>query len=300
MTEAVESQSEFTALEIALATLAGLLPSRSLVQDENGLHLVGDEDEPDDCKFYGMMGGAKGFYEPCSSDWKPLSGVSFTSVDNPTGVIDVPSGHGVTESMKLKFDNGGNTIYGKVTKSEATQLTFCHEINPGTNQALTIMQNSAITNFYYSSAAAPQDFPVDPDKWTIIIKDASSRSQSNPTQNVWYNNGSISLPVPIGHWIVSYLAAPRATMLSTAGVSANITLSTANNSESDSDFTACIESSGATGTIATAQSMFRSKPIKRETKALYYLNVSTPTSGALNVEVRGDRSKTILRAVLAY
>ena len=61
-TGAVESTSEFTALETALAAVAGMTPTRSLEQDENGLHLVNDEAAPNDGEFYGIVGGIKGFY----------------------------------------------------------------------------------------------------------------------------------------------------------------------------------------------------------------------------------------------
>lgn len=61
VSEAVESTSEFTALTEALADLAAFISSGSLVQDENGLHLVGDEDSPAAASAYGWDGTNKGF-----------------------------------------------------------------------------------------------------------------------------------------------------------------------------------------------------------------------------------------------
>ena len=59
---AIESTSEFTDLEALTAMLTNFIPVYSLEQDENGLHLVNDEAAPDDGKFYGIVGGIKGFY----------------------------------------------------------------------------------------------------------------------------------------------------------------------------------------------------------------------------------------------
>ena len=76
-TEAVEASSEFTALVAALATTAGLdsritqneddladlTPNMSLEKDEDGLHLVNDEETPDEGDFYGYFDGTKGYHE---------------------------------------------------------------------------------------------------------------------------------------------------------------------------------------------------------------------------------------------
>lgn len=64
VSEAVESTSEFNQLTVALGTIAGLIPSGSLAQDENGLHLVGDEEAPGNSQYYGTDGsGGKGFHD---------------------------------------------------------------------------------------------------------------------------------------------------------------------------------------------------------------------------------------------
>jgi len=99
--------------------------------------------------------------------WTPARETwTFSSVDNPTGVITVPSDARTKYSvgMRIKLTNGGNTIYGIITAVAETALTFLHEINPGTNQALHLLANSAITNPYYSTQKVPFGFPLSPNK----------------------------------------------------------------------------------------------------------------------------------------
>ena len=102
---------------------------------------------------------------------------TYASVDDPTGVIKVNADVTTKYSlgMRIKMTNGGNTIFGILTKIGAygadevgyTYLTFLHEIDPTDSQALYLMQDSAITNNYYSNVKVPFGFPLNPDKWAI-------------------------------------------------------------------------------------------------------------------------------------
>ena len=97
-------------------------------------------------------------YDEFMSGWLSAGETwTYASVDNPTGVITI-NGNKTTKyslGMRIKFTNGGNTIYGIITKisysSPNTTLSFLHEINPSTNTALHLIANSAITNNYYSN-----------------------------------------------------------------------------------------------------------------------------------------------------
>ena len=126
---------------------------------------------------------------------------TYASVDNPTGVITI-SGDKTSKyslGMKIKFKNAANVIYGFITKinysSPNTTLTFLHEINPSTSQALHLMTNSAITENYYSTVKSPYGFPLDKTKWSIT-------HQILTTANL--NNSGYSTidtaRVPVGLW----------------------------------------------------------------------------------------------------
>src|SRR5574344_408608 len=147
------------------------------------------------------------WYNPLQSGWNLANETwTYSSVDNPTGVITISGDKTGKYSlgMRIKFTNGGNVIYGIITKisysSPNTTLTFLHEIDPTDSLALHLMQNSAITNNYYSSMKAPYGFSLNPDKWTITFTDTTQRSQSSPVNGTWYNLGSLSISIPIGFW----------------------------------------------------------------------------------------------------
>src|SRR5574344_1775354 len=108
---------------------------------------------------------------------------TYSSVDNPTGVITI-TGDVTTKyslGMRIKFTNATNVIYGIITaisySSPNTTLTFLHEINPSNSLALHLMGNSAITNNYYSSMKAPYGFPLNPNNWTVKITDSGTIRQ---------------------------------------------------------------------------------------------------------------------------
>jgi hypothetical protein len=137
------------------------------------------------------------------------SSVTYSSVDDPTGVITIEEDlTGVLSvGMRIKFTNGGNTIYGIITKdptysSPNTTITFLHEINPTDSQALHLLANSAITNVYYSHQKAPFGFPSETEKWQISLTDTTLRTKNSPAQDTWYYSdlGSLYLDLPIGSW----------------------------------------------------------------------------------------------------
>lgn len=137
---------------------------------------------------------------------------TYASVDDPTGNITI-SGDVTTKyslGMRIKFTNGGNTIFGIITKiaysSPNTTLTFLHEINPSTNTALHLMANSAITNNYYSNMKVPFGFPSLKLKWTMSKDDSTTYTQNSPNGSQFYNLGTIYIDVPIGSWELSYNA----------------------------------------------------------------------------------------------
>jgi hypothetical protein len=166
----------------------------------------------------------------------------------------------------------------------------------GTDYTLT---SGAISAIYYSSMKAPFGFPLSPTKWTVEITDTSRRNQTNPTAGTWYNLGAITISVPIGCWKISY------SVLYGTEYCVNwnrVTLSTANNSESDADFTSAIYLYANSGTNQNMHTtLYKEKFLSIVSKTSYYLNVEADTANASQVICfTGNVSKTTIRAVCTY
>lgn len=230
---------------------------------------------------------------------------TYSSVDDPTGIFtvtgDVTGKYG--KGMYIKFVNGENTIYGKISKAPSysspnTTITFCHEIDPGTNAALTAMADSSITSNYYSRDKAPLDFPVEKNKWSLLTTTGST-SQSSPTQNVWYNLGG-NLVVHIGDWRLYYIGSAYIDdTSSTYAADVISTLSTANNSESDSTMSVlAYKISGTAATTSGGATAYKERFLSLTAKSTRYLNAKTTLAGVNTVNL-GFSTGSIIVAELA-
>ena len=123
-----------------------------------------------------------------SYDSETLTGVVSSNLDM-TPYLNV--------GMKVRFKQGTNIKYGIITKITTSQITLFM----GTDY---ILENSAITEFYYSMLKAPYDFPMDKNKWTIEVKIEEILTQNNPINENWYNIGNLNIQVPVGCWKLSY------------------------------------------------------------------------------------------------
>jgi hypothetical protein len=233
-----------------------------------------------------------------ASGWKPYSAVVPTraSADDPTyvltfagvdltGVISVP--------MKVKFTQNSATVYGIITaisfSTNTTMTLYC-----GTDYDVLDTGTYPISAFNYSPHKAPFGFPLNPTKWSILTTSSSSRSTATPTAGTWYNAENII--IPIGCWLVSYSCNTGGNNNS-SDLDFFSTLSTANNSESDTEFTANTQLSIASYLQTT---MGRDKYLTLAAKTTYYLNYMTNRTSVEEVNIAGNRSKTMIRAVCAY
>ena len=139
---------------------------------------------------------------------------TYVSTDDPTGVFkvnaDVTGKYSV--GMRIKMTNGGNTIYGIITKvgiyggdqSGYTYITFLHELDED-SLAKYLLANSSITNNYYSTQKAPFGFPLDVKSWTIIYPIVSNGSANYlDGGGAIAQFGTLQADMPIGSWIASY------------------------------------------------------------------------------------------------
>jgi len=226
--------------------------------------------------------------------------LTYSSTDGHTFVCATSSDltGQVPVRSRVKVTDSG-VKYFIVTAISTTTIT----LYGGTTYALT---GGAITLPFVSLVMAPVGFPLSPASWTESFTDSSLRTQANPG-NGWYNMGSLNLPVPIGAWRLGYKV--QAYGFTSQDHNYNLwyktTLSTANNSESDSSFTVeRLRSSSSDGFAVGDEITAEAEGyVLVAAKTPYYLNMSTPVGdGSANTGISfyGSRVPTVIRAVCAY
>jgi hypothetical protein len=187
--------------------------------------------------------------------------------------------------------------YAIITKTAfSTNTTLTVQVPEG----CTIPTSGGVSAVSYSTQSAPYLFPRSKRKWVLEHLNVNNASQGSPVAGTWYNNTGLQLTVPIGEWEVSYMGAFESFKTTTTSISGSATLSTANNSESDTDLTITNESDGASGNIALFTPVSMRKYLSFAAATPMYLNAKTGVSSATGVGFRGDSQKTIIRAENAY
>lgn len=229
--------------------------------------------------------------------WYPANEVwTYNSADDPTYVFDVDAD--VTTKynigMRVKLTQT-TTKYFIITKVGAyadskTPVT----VYGGTDYDLA---DATITNPYYSMHKAPYGFPLDPTKWRVVVADTSLYTQASPVNGTWYNTGSLSISVPIGAWFLGYQATLEAYKSTATTHDVQMTLSTANNSESDTELGSGFK---ATNSTDNKQQMIIRKPVIVTSKTAYYLNIMSLSTGPTGIYIDGVSRTTYIRAECAY
>jgi hypothetical protein len=226
--------------------------------------------------------------------WAAADALTYAASDAPTYTVtcagDQTGKYSPGMRIKLTDSTVKYFIITAVAYTSSTTLT----LYGGTDYTLS---GGAITSPYYSSAKAPIGFPLSPAKWTVEVTDTTQRAQSSPGGTTWYNLGSISISVPIGVWHVDYTVVMEAYKSTATTSDMRITLSTANNSESDSQLTALYKVTNATDAYFT---MGKRKVISAAAKTAYYLIFGTASSGPTDIYLRNDMVPAIIRATSAY
>ena len=240
--------------------------------------------------------------------WSTSSGgdwTAYSTVTPTTGTLDSPSFPivfaGVDLSttlypgMRVKITQS-TTKYFIITKvSYSTDTTVT--LYGGTDYSLVASGTTAISAFSYSTAKAPSGFPLDPAVWTQTLTDTSDRTQSTPTNGTWYNPGSLSLAIPIGVWSVEVNGQLYASKAGTNTLDAFLTLSTANNSESDTGFTTRILTAAVSDIILN---VFKKKSLTLTAKTTYYVNVKSAQSSITTVGLLNSSTPLFVRCISAY
>lgn len=241
-----------------------------------------------------------------STDITALNIISAYSFNNSINDLNTTNGNNLTanggavatnaDSPFTQNDQGvpsGTDDYAIVTKRVfSTNTTLTVQVPEG----CTIPTSGGVSAVVYSSNKAPFGFPGQRDKWRIKTLQKTIAQQTPPTNNVWYNLGLQQIAIPIGDWEVTYNATIQSDR-SSSSTSAYSTLSTANNSESDSYNTATAAgySTGPTtfGITGTVHKVCSALSLAAVTQ--YYLNIRTQDSSG-NLYLRGDIGLTVISA----
>ena len=199
----------------------------------------------------------------------------------------------IKKGTKLKIVQGGTEKYfiavGVYVDAKGTSIA----LYGGTDYELT---GDPISSVYFSNAKSPIGFPLDPDKWSIKVKNTTAKVQSSPVANTWYNVGSIKIYIPVGIWCVDYQCEHFAQSSGLAEMLLKTTLSQSPNAETDKEMTHRTSSYGLT----VIDSCYKRKVITVSSTTTYYLNLCTSTSGVGSIGRNGAEVPTVLKAVCAY
>jgi len=236
------------------------------------------------------------------SGWFALGACTYETADAPTFqfsiAADVTGFIGLGNRIKLTQTTVKYfVVVGVGAYSGGKTIITVHG---GTDYTLA---NAAITLPYFSTHKAPFGFPLDNNKWDVVITNASTVTQTTPTIDVYYNLGTTAsqITVPIGLWDLSFQVIGQS-VSTAAQIKANIViaLSTSNSSVSDNELKGFLNSTGASATVAIIGEIYRSKTILLTAKQLYYLIAKTDQSTNAGITFLNTQGSMVLRARFLY
>lgn len=162
--------------------------------------------------------------------------------------------------------------------------------------------NAAITDVAFSPHRFPAGFPIGKEEWDVEVVDTSTRTQATPASGTWYNIGTTNSQITLspGVWDVSYdvFAGADLNLLTT---NVFVTLSTANNTQSNSRMTSAINVGiSSASSLLIEDRLTANDEISLSSETTLYLNAKTGTSGVPNIYFGGATIPTIIRAVSGY
>ena len=201
--------------------------------------------------------------------------------------------------QRIKFTQNGTTRYFIVVSVGGYSGGNTDvDVYGGTDYDVADTSSYAISDIFFSVMKAPFGFPLDPAKWTYeYTNNGSDSTQSNPTQNQYYNPGSISIAIPKGCWRIEIMCELRAARASAGSLGVYAGLSTANNSLS---WGASRINAYNPSTTAMYLTLSRFLRLNLAAKTTYYLVICATEASATIIGFSNSNSDTIIRAVCAY
>lgn len=204
---------------------------------------------------------------------------------------DSPFGTQSTGTISSTLD------YAIITKTAfSTHTTLTVQVPEG----CTIPTSGGVSAVAYSTQDTPYLFPKQRDKWQVGLIHLTDDTQSSPSSGTWYNLGSCYFTIPVGVWVPGYQVTLDIAG-GASGTSQQSTLSTANNTESDTQLTARIYIPSNTEIMGpvTRQKL---GGINLAAATIYYLNSKQDTGGSVSsIKFKGsDSGATVVTAELSY
>lgn len=165
-------------------------------------------------------------------------------------------------------------------------------------EGCTIPTTGGVAAVSYSGIKVPYGFPAQPGKWVLQSIHNTVVTQTSTTSGVWYNVGSIQLSIPIGSWRVSNKETVEISIGANGFTAYKSTLSTANNSQSHSEFT--ISQYGSNSSTAHQGSSFVTNNLDFSVATIMYALLASNGVGANGLSTQGSTSPSIVRAENAY
>jgi hypothetical protein len=260
-----------------------------------------------------------GSYSVPAGTGTPTDGWISISATGTSGTLDTPS-------FEISFNADMTAIIGLGDRIKITQSTTKYFIVTkvgafsagatiitcygGTDYTLVASGTTAITTPYVSHVKIPFGFPMSPSKWTVEVSNSNDCTKTTPTVSTWYGGSGLtstgpSIDIPIGVWRVRYktVASDVFTTAALTALGIRATLSTANNTQSDTDFTTtqALETPIVAVSGVARFSAQTEKYLTLTTKTTYYLNifVGSVTAGDV-IGFLGTVVPTILQASCVY
>lgn len=235
-----------------------------------------------------------------ASDGWIASGETWTyasaAAPNYTFTIATDKTTKYSPGMRIKLTDNGAVKYFIVVKVAYSNPNTTITVYGGTDYILT---GGAISATFYSMVNIPTGFPMDKTKWQIVVSNATVATQASPVSDVWYNLGTINIPIPIGAWRVSWKDQIQATRAASGALWIFATLSTANNSESNTSFTQTVYVLAETNVFLGA---YMSLNILVAADTTYYLNTKVSGTNCTAIYANGAAPSppTLLVAECVY
>jgi hypothetical protein len=168
-------------------------------------------------------------------------------------------------------------------------------------EGCTIPTTGGILGVSYATVKTPYGFPGQRGKWQISSISLTNQAQLTPTSATWYNVGSHQLSVPVGSWTTTiegnvYIGESGGTL-----ITANATLSKANNTQDNLLFTSTFTLNAGAGAAANVNiGGGYSKTVDVETSAIqvYYLNIMSTSLTPPTLDL--NSANAIIQATNAY
>jgi len=233
---------------------------------------------------------------------------SYTSADSPAFVMSVPDADAASINVgdRIKLTQTTSKYFIVHAKGSPSGGFTPVTIYGGTDYTLA---NAAIASPRFSHAKSPLDFPMDPQKWTVSTVTTDTPTKATPTAATWYGGTGLSptgpsIDLPIGAWRVFYRAVAEWSdnLAAIANAGCRVTLSTANNSQSDAELTTGFTVTVAISATALQRGTYQAeKLIAVAAKTTYYLNIFTGNSGVDNIYFNPSAVfQNVIKAVCAY